>query len=114
MKSTDSSELKISRRTSLGLIGSLVFAQTLLKESVVEPTEPPPRQPGSVPIVPNLIFDAQPGPDVDPLQTITVGAQTDEEAVARVVNYYEANQERLQLLWREANAQNSPHSSPCT
>lgn len=68
-------------------------------------TEPPPRQPGTVPIVPNLIFDAEPGPDVDTLQVITAGADTDEDAVARVVSYYQANQNRLQGLWREDNPQ---------
>lgn len=50
-----------------------------------------------------LIFDAQPGPDVPTLHTLTAGAVTDGEAIARVVDYYAAHRDTLSLLWREAN-----------
>ncbi len=50
-----------------------------------------------------LVFDAQPGPDVPMLDEFALNAADDAEIVANVVAYYQANAERLALLWREDN-----------
>lgn len=51
----------------------------------------------------DLVFDAQPGPDVPTLDEFALNAADDSEIVVNVVAYYEANAERLALLWREDN-----------
>lgn len=48
-----------------------------------------------------LVFENQPGPDVPTLQELASGATDDAVILERVVTYYEENQERLALLWRE-------------
>lgn len=56
-----------------------------------------------MPPVTNLVFDAIPGPDVPTLQELAVGTTSDAEIISAVVAYFEANRERLQVLWREDN-----------
>ncbi len=51
----------------------------------------------------DLIFSAEPGPDVETIQEIAAGATTDDEILQDVVQYYDANKERLSILWREDN-----------
>ncbi len=53
----------------------------------------------------NLVFEHQPGPDVPTPQGLAAEASavTDQEILAAVVDYYDANAERLALLWREEN-----------
>ena len=48
-----------------------------------------------------LVFEHQPGPDVSTLQELSFGAANDAEILERVVAYFEENDERLALLWRE-------------
>ncbi|MBK8026580.1 MAG: hypothetical protein IPK19_35625 [Chloroflexi bacterium] len=48
-----------------------------------------------------LVFEHQPGPDMPTLQELAGGLTSDDEVLARVVEYYEQNHERLAILWRE-------------
>ena len=66
----------------------------LLKSSAGSSTSTPPYE---------LIFSAEPGPDVETLQEIAASATTDDEILHDVVQYYNDNRERLSILWREDN-----------
>ncbi len=57
------------------------------------------------PIAPayQLVFEYQLGPDVPTLLELSLGAVDDAAILEQVVAYYEANAERLALLWREDN-----------
>lgn len=57
----------------------------------------------TTPVPAELIFSGEPGPDTPTLQEIAARATTDEEILQAVVAYYEANRERLGILWREEN-----------
>ena len=50
-----------------------------------------------------LIFSGEPGPDISTLQEIGVGDSTDDALLADIVSYFNANKDRLSILWREDN-----------
>lgn len=56
-------------------------------------SEPPPAY--------QIVFDAQPGPDVPTLQELSLGLTDDAAVLEQVAAYYDENKERLALLWRE-------------
>lgn len=58
--------------------------------------------PNQLPVT-DLVFEATPGPDVLTLQAIVGDAPTDAVALQRVVDYYNAEKDRLSILWREEN-----------
>src|SRR5690349_8794140 len=59
--------------------------------------------PAKTPVPSTLIFSDEPGPDVPTLQELAGSETTDEAILANVVRYYDANRERLGILWREEN-----------
>ena len=73
------------------------FLEPLLGLALQGSNPPPP--------IYDLVFEHQPGPDVPTLQVLAAeaGAVDDAAILAAVVEYYEANAERLALLWREDN-----------
>jgi hypothetical protein len=50
-----------------------------------------------------VVFEDQPGPDTPTLGELAGDAATDAEILARVVEYYDLNHDRLADLWREDN-----------
>lgn len=60
-------------------------------------------QQGSVPAGYDLIFSAEPGPDMPLLQVLAEGSTSDAEIAERAAEYFDANRERLAALWREDN-----------
>lgn len=87
--------LRLIRMILIALIAFLLGVWSVLALQGSNP--PPPTY--------NLVFEHQPGPDVPTLQVLAAeaGAVTDEEILAAVAAYYDANAERLALLWREDN-----------
>jgi hypothetical protein len=82
--------------TNLSLAESTAISDNLVRTaSTPTPTSTPPSY--------TLIFSAEPGPDVDTLQNIAMGATTDDEILDKVVDYYHQNRDRLRVLWREDN-----------
>jgi hypothetical protein len=60
-------------------------------------------QPTGTPAPYTLIFSGEPGPDVSTLQEIAADANTDDDFLKDVADYYHENQDRLSILWREDN-----------
>lgn len=67
------------------------------------PTPQPHLQPTATPPPYDLIFSAEPGPDIETFQQIAGSATTDADILKNVVDYYNANKDRLAILWREDN-----------
>lgn len=82
----------------------LVLLLSILSTNTVraQDTEPTPTA-TATPVLAELIFSNEPGPDTPRLQEVAAGATTDDEILQAVVDYYEANQEQLSMLWREEN-----------
>ncbi|MEP7293136.1 MAG: hypothetical protein ABI835_15240 [Chloroflexota bacterium] len=60
-------------------------------------------QPTTTPSPYTLIFSGEPGPDVSTLQEIVEGDTADSDILQDVVDYFNANKDRLAILWREDN-----------
>ncbi|MBI1257809.1 MAG: hypothetical protein GC204_10095 [Chloroflexi bacterium] len=50
-----------------------------------------------------LIFSGEPGPDVSTLKEIVGDDTSDADILSDITNYYNANKDRLAILWREDN-----------
>ena len=55
----------------------------------------------SAPTTYDRIFSAEPGPDVSTLKEIVGDDTSDADILSDIVDYYNANKDRLALLWRE-------------
>jgi len=66
-------------------------------------TPPPTAKPSPTPAPYTLIFSDEPGPDVSTLQEIAGSDTADADILQDVVEYYNANKDRLAILWREDN-----------
>lgn len=81
----------------IGIWGiNVSFAQ----DNTVTPTFPAAT---GTPMPSSLIFSNEPGPDTLTLQEIAAEATSDEAILQAILDYYEENQERLSMLWREEN-----------
>ncbi|MDZ4770766.1 MAG: hypothetical protein SGJ24_16700 [Chloroflexota bacterium] len=75
----------------LVLILSAFTSRSAVNSAILTPTPHPS----------TLIFDAQPGPDVPTLHAMSAGLTDDAAIVAAAVAYFDANADRLRILWRE-------------
>jgi len=93
--------VKAQQNSSSESAAALVAESTATPDDLVQTASTPVPTATTPPY--QLIFSAEPGPDVDTLQDIAGDATTDAGILDRVVKYYNENRDRLRTLWREDN-----------